>query len=174
MSVHDEIFPQHQDLAFVQTQWSKDWHGISGGFEYAARYLTENRSKFGATIDQVGLAIFFMQRHRVEIALKAMLNGLKAEVPGHHSLRRLWRDVEAAARPRSEKDWKGFARDHADLIDALDAVDSQSFAFRYPVKKDGTPVDRPPYIDLDALERHVSEFDRHASAYVDYITEDWS
>lgn len=68
MGVYDELFPSHQSPAFVQTLWSEGAHGIAGGFEYAARHLTEHRNEFGATIDQVGLAVFFLQRRRVKVA----------------------------------------------------------------------------------------------------------
>jgi hypothetical protein len=173
VTVHDEIFPSYRSLDFVQTEWSKDWFGVASGFEYAAQHLTANRHSFGAAIDAVGLAIFYLQRHRVEIALKAILRDFKAEVSTHHFLRALWKQVGAAFRARDKATWVELNQAHAPLIVALDRVDPGSFTFRYPVSADGTTVERPLFIDLDALERHVTRFVNDSAAAVDWVSEDW-
>jgi hypothetical protein len=34
-------------------------------------------------------------------------------------------------------------------------------------------IERPDFIDLDALERHVTSFVNYSAAAVEWVTEDW-
>src|SRR4051794_32413225 len=95
MSVHDDIFPTHRREDFVQTEWAKGWAYAVIGFGYAARMLTEARAQMHANVDQIGLAVFYLQRHRIELVLKQALVDLGestatvARLP--HRLDVLWR-----------------------------------------------------------------------------------
>lgn len=67
MGVREDIFPTEQRVGYVQTEWASGWaYGVIG-FGEAARMLTEQRAKMHANIDQIGLAVFYLQRHRVEL-----------------------------------------------------------------------------------------------------------
>lgn len=70
MSASDEIFPSEGREAYVQTRWAKGWGYNVIGFGYAARMLTEQRVKMHANVDLIGLAVFYLQRHRVELVIK--------------------------------------------------------------------------------------------------------
>ena len=59
LPLFDDLFPSRRHQGLVQTEWASGWHAGGSGFGAAAEYLTEDRSKFGAEIDQVGLAVFF-------------------------------------------------------------------------------------------------------------------
>jgi HEPN domain-containing protein len=171
MSLHDRLFPSERHPDLVQTEWSEGWAHAPAGFGYVAEYLTEHARDFGATIDQAGVAIFFVQRHRVELALKALLDAVGADVPYGHGLKTIWQKCEEALRPKDERAWDGFAADHAELIDALDKVDPGSFAFRYPVDKKGEEVQRPAFIDLKVLHDEAGKLEYGASGYADFLSE---
>jgi hypothetical protein len=141
----------------------------AAGFGYAATFLTEHREAFGATIDQAGLAVFFLQRHRAELTLKALLDSVGADVTGEHRLRLLWDECKAALEPRDPPAWRGFDRDHHELVQLLDSVDERSMTFRYPVDRAGNRFQRPAFIDLDALNDHVDKLFSAASGYVDFL-----
>lgn len=165
-----EIFPTQRDPRFVQTEWAQGWGSMASGFGYAAEYLTRHRSDLGATIDQAGLAIFFIQRHRVELILKHMLDSLRAEIPGSHKMRVLWQHVGSAVTARDPTCWADFASEHGGLLDALQRVDDTSFAFRYPVDRRGETMGRPAFVDLDALHERIENLYWHAGGLVGSLT----
>jgi hypothetical protein len=167
---YKELFPDDRDPRLVQTEWATGWGSIASGFGYAAEKLTQGRSGFGATIDQAGLAIFFLQRHRVELILKHTIHALGVEVPGSHGLGLLWDCVRVAVEARDPAAWASFSADHGGLIDALKRVDDTSFAFRYPVDRKGVAVDRPTFIDLDALHARIEDLYWHAGGLVGWLT----
>jgi hypothetical protein len=92
MGLADEIFPTERRERFVQTEWADGWVLTAVGFQEAARLLTEASRKIGASIDQVGLVVFFLQRHRMELAMKELLVGAGMETKDitTHSLTKLW------------------------------------------------------------------------------------
>jgi hypothetical protein len=159
MSIREEIFPSERHDAYVQTEWSKGWGYAGIGYREAARLLTKERGTFGASVDQTGLAIFFLQRHRVELALKELLDargegelGIKLQ----HSLVRLWdacRELVGA----DTDEWKQMDSG-GELITVLAGADPGSYTFRYPVDKSGKESKRPQFINLDALGEHVDNF----------------
>src|SRR3954447_14709805 len=92
-------------------------------FKYRpAEYLTMHRGNFGAEIDQVGLAVFFLQRHRVEMTIKGVLDAVDADVPGSHDLAFLWGCSRKELESRDAGAWADFDARHMELIDALQAV----------------------------------------------------
>lgn len=167
--MYDDLFPKERHPDYVQTEWGTGWVGVEMGFGYAAEHLTENRRKFGATIDQVGVVVFFLQRHRVEIALKTLLAHLRVPIPTHHDLMGLWGECETAL--GHSPDWKRFSQRHRALVAALARADQTSMVFRYPVDKKGEPVERPPFIDLDVLNERVGGFSAEVNGYIDYLSE---
>lgn len=111
MGVGDEIFPREQKAAYVQTQWSKGWgYGVIG-FGYAARMLTEQREKMHANVDQIALAVFYLQRHRVELVIKQALVDLGSAPVDvaklGHNLETLWRSLEEVVRSVRVGLWGG-------------------------------------------------------------------
>jgi HEPN domain-containing protein len=170
MTLADEIFPQERNPGFVQTEWAEGWTYASIGFAEAARFLTENRAAFGASIDQAGLAVFFLQRHRMELAMKELLAARGATMPTYHELTRLWKDCSDAA-GASSNEWRELAAIGDELVALIDKHDRSSHAFRYPVDTKGKPHKRPAQINLEALEAHVDNFVWGLHGYQDYVAE---
>jgi hypothetical protein len=159
VTLADEIFPGERQERLVQTEWADGWTYALIGFEEAAQFLTENRRRFGAAIDQVGLVIFFLQRHRVELALKQLIveRGVDLkDVKVPHSLPALWQACSNAL-GASTNEWQYLDSAGSELIALLHERDPNSHTFRYPVDRDGNDHARPPFIDLEALERHVDD-----------------
>jgi hypothetical protein len=173
MSLADEIFPPSGHPALVQTEWARGWGYQSIGFAEAARFLTENKARFHAGIDQVGLVVFFLQRHRVELALKGLLvaHGTQlTRVNPPHSLEAAWRACEELVGSASES-WRYLHSAGAELVKLLHEYDRSSDAYRYPVDRNGKDHQRPEFIDLDALERHVTALVGAIEGYMDYSAE---
>jgi hypothetical protein len=159
VSLADEIFPAERHPDFVQTEWSKGWGYQSIGFGEAARFLTEHRASFQGSLDSVGLAVFYLQRHRVELALKELLVAHRVKlktVTSSHSLLALWQACEQALGSDGDG-WSYLESEGVELVMLLHEHDRGSDAYRYPVDRDGVEHKRAPYIDLAALETHVDE-----------------
>lgn len=172
MGIREEIFPSERRDAYVQTEWSKGWGYVGIGYREAARLLTKERGTFGASVDQTGLAIFFLQRHRVELALKELLDARgegKRETKLQHSLVRLWQACKQLV-GADTVEWQQMDLG-SELIIVLDEADPGSYSFRYPVNRHGNEVERPQFINLDALGTHVDDFVSSIDGYLAYIEE---
>ncbi|HEX6752451.1 MAG TPA: hypothetical protein VF093_02520 [Solirubrobacterales bacterium] len=137
MSIRDEIFPAERRRDYVQTEWAQGWTAGAAGFGYAAEFLTKHARSFGATIDQAGLAVFFLQRHRIELILKDLLGFLDVDFPATHSLRRLWELCNQGFAVSDGLSWAEFEKQNGEFVEALIAVDDGAATFRFPVDRDG-------------------------------------
>jgi hypothetical protein len=170
VSLADEIFPAERHPDLVQTEWSKGWGYQSIGFGEAARFLTEHRASFQGSLDSVGLAVFYLQRHCVELALKELLVAHRVKlktVTSPHSLLALWQACGQAL--GSEGDgWRYLESEGMELVMLLHEHDRGSDAYRYPVDRDGVEHERAPYIDLAALEESVNKLVGAIDGYMAY------
>ena len=171
MSVYEEIFPTERHLDYVQTEWSNGWSAGASGFGYAAEFLTQHARSFGATIDQAGLAVFFLQRHRVEMMVKDLLISFGGEFKPSHSLQYLWGLCQQGFASKTGLDWASFEKDNGEFIKALIKIDNGATTFRFPVDKDGETTARPDFIDLEALNRHAEKFCSEVSGCADVVSE---
>ena len=175
MSIRDDIFPTNQHPDFVQTQWAKGWGYTVIGFGDAARMLTEEREKMHASVDQIGLAVFYLQRHRVELVMKQALVDLGedplAVANMKHNLAALWRRLGEVVRAIAPKHWQDLDGQHGEFVVAIHEADEGSFSYRYPIDMKGAEAKRKPFIDLDALQRHADDFENGVVGYTDWIAE---
>lgn len=170
MSLADEIFPAERHPDLVQTEWSKGWGYQSIGFGEAARFLTEHRASFHGSLDSVGLAVFYLQRHRVELALKELLVAHRVElkkVSPPHSLLALWQTCKQTLGP-DDDGWSYLESEGVELVMLLHEHDRGSDTYRYPVDRDGVEHTRAPYIDLAALEGAVEKLVGAIDGYMAY------
>jgi hypothetical protein len=175
MGARDEIFPTDQHPAYVQTQWAKGWAYNVIGFGAAARLLTEQRASMHASVDQIGLAVFFLQRHRVELIIKQALVDLgrqPAEVAKlGHNLDHLWRVLGTIVRSVGADHWSGLMDDHGEFVAVMHEADEGSFSYRYPIDKTGAESTRADFISLEALERYAEAFEYGIHGYTDWVAE---
>lgn len=171
MGVYEEIFPAERRREYAQTEWSGGWTSGASGFGYAAECLTEQARSFGATIDQAGLAVFFLQRHRVEMVLKDLLIFLKVGFKPNHSLQYLWGLCERPFEKSELLDWSELEAEQGEFVGALISVDDGAATFRFPVDQDGREVERPAFVDLAALNRHTAAFEHGVHGCIDHVSE---
>ncbi len=157
-------------MEYVQTEWAQGWTASAAGFGYAAQFLTKHAPSFGATIDQAGLAVFFLQRHRVELILKDLLGFLEVKFPPTHSLRRLWGLCQEGFES-SDMRWDEFQSENGEFVEALIAVDDGAATFRFPVDRERAEIVRPAFIDLKALNHHADKLYWDAAGYMDFLWE---
>lgn len=175
MTVWDEIFPSERNEAFVQTEWASGWgYGVIG-FGEAARLLTAQRQKMGASVDQVGLAVFYLQRHRVELVIKQALVDLGddpiqvAEL--RHNLRGAWHRLEVRVRSIDPMLWQSFSPSHLEFLSVMHRADEGSFSYRYPIDRKGDEVARVDFINLEALESHAEAFESGVQGISEWLSE---
>ncbi|MCJ7492585.1 MAG: hypothetical protein MUP15_10635, partial [Dehalococcoidia bacterium] len=124
------------------------WDAYAEGFKTAADQLVQDLLDNRVwPIDVLLYPVAFLYRQYLELRLKELivvsgrLLGLSREVPIHHDLMSLWKDV----RPRLEQIW--FSRSNKMDNDAIEDglhqfcdADPGSYSFRYPVDRHGNPV----------------------------------
>jgi len=175
MGARDEIFPTDQHPAYVQTQWAKGWTYNVIGFGAAARLLTEQRASMHASVDQIGLAVFYLQRHRVELIIKQSLVDLGREpvevAKLGHNLDRLWRELGTVVSSIDADHWRALVNDYAEFVAVVHEADEGSFSYRYPIDKAGSESKRADFISLEALERYAEGFEYGIHGYTDWVAE---
>jgi hypothetical protein len=101
----------------------------------------------------MALNIVFLQRHRIEVGLKLILERADAEIPKTHSLRELCTcGAEACDAAGLGTEWARLITPNDEFIELMDDVDPVSDAFRYPVDAKSVPWNRHEFIDVVALE----------------------
>jgi hypothetical protein len=122
-----------------------------------ARSLKSSLSstRTSGAIDQAGVAIFFVQRHRIELTLKGRPDELGSPDVNSHDLKVPLQKIKAFVQPEDPAQWLEFDEQHGELVRAVAEVDKGSIVFRYPVGNDKQLVERPDYVDLDVPEDRV-------------------
>jgi hypothetical protein len=133
------------------------------GYKLAADLLVENVLQSGSHIDSVVYPVCFLYRQYLELRFKGMIRigfeifEKEKDFPKHHRLGDLWREARAMA----ERVWgpqeapEEFAEVERVIRD-FEAVDPNSFAFRYPEDKSGNQqLAELTHINLVAVASHV-------------------
>lgn len=165
MSLERDIFPEDdpsiRSEQWIQTEWAEGWGAQFHGLGLLTELIAKHFHELDPFKDQAGLAAVFLQRHRIEISIKAVLAALDSPTTGH-DLMTLWArckdeltrspDIEGRAL------WDEHLERQTELVQLIAAVDQSSFVFRYPTDIRGARNKRPRYIDFDALERACKAF----------------
>lgn len=171
----DDIFPSKQHPDFVQTQWAEGWGYAVTGFGSAARMLTELRETMHGSVDQIGLAVFYLQRHRVELVLKQALVDLGQDpvviAKMSHNLHDVWRKLGDVVSAVDQAHWLDLDGRYGDFVSTIHKADEKSFSYRYPIDRKGGEAKRKPYINLEALECYAEDFETGIQGYTDWLDE---
>jgi hypothetical protein len=163
------LFPAEGTWEHVQTAWTRTGADYELGFEEAARLLVELASeKQRAAGDHVGLAVVFLERHRLELMLKNGIGYLSRKATQGHRLMALWDEFERLATQSGYIDAAQFEDSRA-LVTALDRVDPIGQAFRYPADNKGRPHTTPEFIDLPVLHAAVNQVWRDVAGTLGYL-----
>lgn len=127
MASREEIFPSQKREAYGQTEWAAGWMSTANGFGEAARRLADQRRQIGVEIDQIGVAIFYLQRHRVELLIEGALDELGC-APEEvfrlgHDLRRHW--LHLGAEIESAEAFDAIIEGCIDWIDEARAAEAE-------------------------------------------------
>lgn len=158
-----------------------DWDAYAWGYRDAADVLVEQCLADAAlSPDVMVYPIAFLYRHFLEARLKeltrrgGLLVDRQAEVPTHHSLSQLWTQVRSYVVEVWADDDEEYLSQVDSLIQEFDDVDRGSFAFRYPVTRDGKPsLPRLSHVNLRQLRNAVAPvadlLDGISSAFDEYL-----
>ena len=148
-------------------QWSQGWVDAFLGLGALMHWLTPRLGELHAQLDYAGAAVVFLQRHRIELGLKTLLDCAGAQPADYnHSLDKLWAACAAALRPKHPVAWDAFAHGHYEFVEEVGKIDPGSFTFRYPVDKSGVPVERPIFVDPVVLESAGAAFEEGVEMWV--------
>jgi hypothetical protein len=133
------------------------WDHYIEGYRIAAQAALEHVVSHHEHRDRIVFPIVFLYRHHFELCLKAIIvfgNGLFDQTfkfPGHHDLVGLW----SLARPLLVRRWKHHAvlDTVEEQLKELSRFDRGSFAYRYPVEKDGETCSHPQHHPEDPKRR---------------------
>lgn len=155
MPYGDDIFPvgAPRDGKILRLGLVGTWESQLVGLGRLTAFLTPRLLTQSHAVDDMGLYLVFLQRHRVEVALKLILERAKAPIPGNHLVMRLFSQCEDACRAVGmDKAWGSFAGAQQPFVELFDEVDPSAATFRYPVDKKAQPWARRENVDLEALE----------------------
>lgn len=167
-SLGDSIFPQGAPgngyelrLGYVGS-WESQFIGVGR----LTAFLTPRLLAESHAFDDMGLNVVFLQRHRVEVGLKLILERANAEVEITHSIHKL---MVACARACDSagfaKYWTTHFEAQREFIELMHSADPDASRYRFPVGRDLRPLTRGP-VDLRELELAGSSFQRSTLALV--------
>ena len=139
-------------------------------YKLAADALAERASEDRGEIDALIYPLVHLYRHHLELALKTLIviGREYAEEPrpdfAHHKLGILWRDARRYMQMFSAVPDPEHLDAMGELLSELDQLDPASFAFRYPVTKNGGAV----LSDVRRINvRHFAETAGRMSRFLD-------
>lgn len=158
----DLIFPSGDpgDGHILRLELVGSWESQFLGLGRLTAFLTPRLLAEAHAVDDMGINVVFLQRHRVEVGLKLILERAQATAVGDHKIDALMKRCDQACTAVGfSSEWKRFAGAQKGYADLLDRVDPGAATFRYPVDKHNQPWKRGQ-VDLAALERAGAAFQR--------------
>jgi len=172
MSLRDQIFPPGpaRDGNILRLGLVGSWESQLLGLGRLTAFLTPRLLSQSHAVDDMGLNVVFLQRHRVEVGLKLVLERAQAPIPSRHNIRKLMVDCQVACATAHGKDWRAFVASQQEYVDLIDQVDPGAATFRYPVDTNAQPWSRRDLVDLKALEAAGREFEDAVLVLISKLT----
>lgn len=167
-SLADLIFPSGdpRDGYILRLELVGSWESQFLGLGRLTAFLTPRLLAEAHAVDDIGINVVFLQRHRVEVGLKLLLERAQATAVGDHKIDVLWKRCEQACDAAGfSSQWQKFADAQKDYADIFNRVDPGAATFRYPVDKHNQPW-RRGQVDLAELERTGAAFQQDVVALV--------
>jgi hypothetical protein len=159
-SLTDLIFPggDPRDGYILRLDLVGSWESQFLGLGRLTAFLTPRLLDEAHAVDDMGINVVFLQRHRVEIGLKLILERARATPVGDHRIDLLWnRCAQACMAAGFSSQWQALISAQKDFAFLLNRVDPDAATFRYPVDRRNQPWERGK-VDLAELERTGAEF----------------
>src|ERR1700677_3168676 len=155
MTLSDDIFPNSspRDGLIARTEYVGSWESQFRGLGRHTAFLSKYLLKLSAAVDDIAVDVVFLQRHRVEVGLKLVLERSSATIPPTHDIASLAKRCKQAldALDRSDLTTR-LSAESTEFIELMHQSDPGSFAYRYPGDTAHRPARRHRYVDLAALE----------------------
>ncbi len=155
----------------------RDWTVFAMGYKHAADTVVKGlRAGHEPITEAVCLPALFLYRQFVELSLKGMLLDagellyLDDQPPGIHPLVPLWINLRKRINQIEAVDAEEWMDRAEELIRELDALDSSSYAFRYPVNKKGVPNLPMLKVDIAHVRSVMNEFEMVLSGIADWLS----
>jgi hypothetical protein len=136
------------------------WESQLIGIGRLTAFLTPRMLRESHAVDDMGLSVLFLQRHRVEVGLKLIIERCGARIPNTHDIVTLvdaCRRACTAAGAKSE--WTQLEGEQLEFITLMHEVDPTAATWRYPIDRGGRPAGRRPFVNLEALEEAGTGFE---------------
>ncbi len=159
----EQVFPDGppRDGNILRLDLVSSWESQLVGLGRLTAFLTPRLLTQSHAVDDIGLYVVFLQRHRVEVGLKLVLERTRVTPPAIHSISRLFERCAASSRSVGYgQAWDAFASDQGEYVELLNEVDSNAATFRYPVNTSAHPWPRRERVDLEHLEQAGSAFEQ--------------
>lgn len=168
-TLEENIFPsgQPRDGYDLRLEYVGSWESQLVGLGRLTAFLTPRMLEESHAFDDLGLNVVFLQRHRVELGLKLILERAEAKIVPEHNIPKL-RDACATACVAAGFDvsWGEFLTAQGEFIDLMDAADPDAAHYRYPVDRKMRPLKRG-LVELRALEETGLAFQESTIALID-------
>lgn len=167
-SLADSIFPggEPRDGYILRLELVGSWESQFLGLGRLTRFITPRLLAEAAAVDDMGVNIVFLQRHRVEVGLKLILERAGGTLVDKHNIDALWsRCAEACSDGGFSARWDDFDRAQKEFGATLNLVDPGAATFRYPVDRKNQPW-RRGQVDLAKLEEAGAAFERDLLALI--------
>jgi hypothetical protein len=158
----DMIFPagEPRDGNILRLELVGSWESQFLGLGRLTAFLTPRLLEEAFAVDDMGVNVVFLQRHRVEVGLKLILERMDATPVGDHSIDSLWSRCDQACQQAGfSSQWDIFARAQKEFAHTLNRVDPGAATFRYPVNRKNQAWKRGQ-VDLIELEKAGAAFQR--------------
>ena len=151
----DHVFPsgEPRDGHLLRADLVASWESQLIGLGRTTAFLTPLLLRRRAAPDDMGLNLIFLQRHRVEVGLKLLLERAGGPPLNTHKISLLFdatrRRCEAAGFASA---FGAFAARQHEFIFLMHRIDPGAATFRYPVDRDDRPWQRDDLVDVEELE----------------------
>lgn len=168
-SLAERIFPsgEPRDGRILRMDLVGSWESQLIGVGRLTAFISPRLLTASHAADDMGLYVVFLQRHRVEIGLKLVLERTATPIMSTHAIDSLRTACEVACQSVGHTEsWRDFIRSQREYIDLIHAIDPGAAAFRYPVDKDSQEWNRRELVDLEQLELAGTAFEDDVLALV--------
>jgi hypothetical protein len=146
------------------------WESQLLGIGRLTQILSDRLLSESFAADDMGLYVIFLQRHRVEVGLKLILERANATPPNTHKLVSLCAQVKAAlTKARMAALWPPFDSAVSEYIRLVDQIDEGAATFRYPVDTKQQPWSRDDFVDLVEFERAGAAFQAEVLSLIESL-----
>jgi hypothetical protein len=155
VSIEDRIFPSGpaRDGHILRLEFVDSWESQLIGLGRLTSFLSPRLLRQSHAVDDMGLYVIFMQRHRVEVGLKLLLERTDTQPTYTHDIRQLLELCASSVIAKGlSREWAVFSAMQAEYINLMHEIDSGAATYRYPVDKHAKSWGRRRFVDLEALE----------------------